>query len=189
MRALGARAFWREFLGTSQLRTECTVCMSRLCPSGTKCRDDCWPQQGRSRKTYLSIHRTSPGEERGNWTGKVVFAHGSVEFCEATSIGLADESKESLYGRETDRDLRSAHGMSMRRVIFILFSPNEQRGGDWWVRCQTFFFAFFSFSVDHERDWPPCKVVFSDWQPPNQQDAAEREKQQNAIKRFCLCSL
>ena len=39
---------------------------------------------------------------------KVVIAHGSVEFCEATSIDLADESNESLYGRETDRDLRSA---------------------------------------------------------------------------------
>ena len=52
--------------------------------------------------------QTSPGEERGNETGKVVIAHGSVEFCEATSIGLADESKESLYGHETDGDLRNA---------------------------------------------------------------------------------
>ena len=50
---------------------------------------------------------TSP-EERGNEIEKVVIAHGSVEFCEATSIGLADESKESLYGREMERDLRSA---------------------------------------------------------------------------------
>ena len=43
--------------------------------------------------------------------GKVVIAHeSSVEFCEATPIGLVDtnESKKSLYGRETDRDLRSA---------------------------------------------------------------------------------
>ena len=50
---------------------------------------------------------TSSGEERGNETGKVVTAHGnSLEFGEATPIGLADESKESLYayGRETDRD-------------------------------------------------------------------------------------
>ena len=39
---------------------------------------------------------------------KVVIADGSVKFCEATPIGLSDESKESLYGRETDRDLRSA---------------------------------------------------------------------------------
>ena len=37
----------------------------------------------------------SPGEERGNETGKVAIAHGSVEFCEATPIGLADESSES----------------------------------------------------------------------------------------------
>ena len=37
-----------------------------------------------------------------------VIAHGNVEFCEAAPIGLVDESKESLYGRKTDRDLRSA---------------------------------------------------------------------------------
>ena len=53
--------------------------------------------------------QTSPGEERGNETGKVAIANGSVEFCEATPIGLADESYESLYGCETDRDhLRNA---------------------------------------------------------------------------------
>ena len=51
--------------------------------------------------------QTSPGEERCNEIGKVVIAHGSVEFCEAIPIGLADKSKESLYGRETNRDLRN----------------------------------------------------------------------------------
>ena len=51
----------------------------------------------------------SPGEERGNATGKVAIAHGSVECYEAAPTGLADESWESLYGRETDRDhLRNA---------------------------------------------------------------------------------
>ena len=34
--------------------------------------------------------QTSPGEERGNEIRKVVIAHGSVEFCEATPIGLAE---------------------------------------------------------------------------------------------------
>ena len=56
----------------------------------------------------------------------------------------------------------------MRRVIFFifylfiyLFSPNGQRaGGGGGVRCQTFSFSFFICSADHERDWPPCKVVF-----------------------------
>ena len=43
-------------------------------------------------------------------------------------------------------------------IIFI-FSPNEQRAGGG-VRCQTFSFSFFPCSADHERDWPPCKVVF-----------------------------
>ena len=42
------------------------------------------------------------------YTGKLVIADGSVEFCETTPIGLVDEPKISLYGRETDRDLRSA---------------------------------------------------------------------------------
>ena len=44
------------------------------------------------RKLIRSIIQTSPGEERGNETGKVAIAHGSVEFCEATPIGPADES-------------------------------------------------------------------------------------------------
>ena len=59
------------------------------------------------RKVRGRRSQTSPREERGNETGKVDIAHGSVEFCEATPIGLADESKESLYGREMDRDLRN----------------------------------------------------------------------------------
>ena len=61
-----------------------------------------WPRGEKKRK------KTRPGEERGNEIGKVVIAHERVEFCEATPIGLADESKESLYERETDRDLRNA---------------------------------------------------------------------------------
>ena len=52
--------------------------------------------------------KTSPGEERDSETGKVVIAHRSVESCEATPIGPADASKESLRRLETDRDLRSA---------------------------------------------------------------------------------
>ena len=38
----------------------------------------------------------------------LIIADGSVEFCEATPIGLVDEPKVFLYGRETDQDLRSA---------------------------------------------------------------------------------
>ena len=55
----------------------------------------------------------------------------------------------------------------MRRVIFLfsyflffIFYPNEQRAGGGGMRCQTFSFSFFPCSADHERDWPPCKVVF-----------------------------
>ena len=61
----------------------------------------------------------------------------------------------------------------MRRVIYIyiyiyiyiffFFSPNEQRaggGGGGGGGLPDFFFFFFPCSADHERDWPPCKVVF-----------------------------
>ena len=64
-----------------------------------------WPRGGKKRKTRPDVARR---RERQNEAGKVAIAHGSVEFCEATLIGLADESKGSLYGRETDRDLRNA---------------------------------------------------------------------------------
>ena len=51
-----------------------------------------WESCNRTRKRRVLRSETSPGEERGNETGKVAIAHGSVEFCEATPIGLADES-------------------------------------------------------------------------------------------------
>ena len=35
---------------------------------------------------------------------------------------------------------------------------SSERGGG--GRCQTFSFSFFPCSADHERDWPPCKVIF-----------------------------
>ena len=48
----------------------------------------------------------------------------------------------------------------MRRVIFFFFSPNEQRAGGGGGAARLFLFLFFPCSADHERDWPPCKVVF-----------------------------
>ena len=82
--------------------------------------------------------QTSPGEERGNETGKVAIAHGSVEFCEATPIGL---------------------DMRMRRVtrfIFYFFRTSSALGGGGERgAARLFFFFFFLCSADHERDWPP----------------------------------
>ena len=40
------------------------------------------------------------------------------------------------------------------------FSPNEQRAGGGGCAARLFLFLFFPCSADHERDWPPCKVVF-----------------------------
>ena len=43
------------------------------------------------RKKRVDAARHAPGEERSNETGKIVIAHGSVEFCEATPFDLVDE--------------------------------------------------------------------------------------------------
>ena len=47
----------------------------------------------------------------------------------------------------------------MRRVFFF-FSPNEQRVGGGGGGCAARLFFFSPCSADHERDWPPCKVIF-----------------------------
>ena len=64
-------------------------------------------------------------------TGKVAIAHGSVNFCEATLIGLVDESKESCTGaRRTGICVAPRHVDASRDFTdFILFYPHEQRGG------------------------------------------------------------
>ena len=64
-------------------------------------------------------------------------ADGDVEFCEATPIGLDDEPKVSLYGRETDRDLHSA---CFCFVFVFLRTSSVGVGGE--VCCQNFFFCF-----------------------------------------------
>ena len=61
------------------------------------------------RKEEVDAARHCRRAEISNETGKLVIPDGrSVKFCEVTLIGLVDEPKISLYGRETDRDLRSA---------------------------------------------------------------------------------
>ena len=56
----------------------------------------------------------------------VVIAHGRVEFCEATPIGLANESNESLHGRETC--VAPRHVDASRKFYFI-FSERAAGGG------------------------------------------------------------
>ena len=44
-------------------------------------------------------------------------------------------------------------------IIIIIFSERAARGGGGGVAARLFIFIF-PCSADHERDWPPCKVVF-----------------------------
>ena len=49
----------------------------------------------------------------------------------------------------------------MRRVFFLFFFfERAARGGGGGALPDFRFFLFYPCSVDHERDWPPCKVVF-----------------------------
>ena len=41
--------------------------------------------------------------------------------------------------------------------IYFLRTSSARGGGD---AARLFFLLFFPCSADHERDWPPCKVVF-----------------------------
>ena len=53
----------------------------------------------------------------------------------------------------------------MRRVILFIFSEQAvwRVGGGGGYAARFFFLFSFPCSADHERDWPPCKVVFSGW--------------------------
>ena len=58
-----------------------------------------------------------------------MIADESVELCEATPIGLVDEPKVSLYGRETDQDLRSACIMLPDLFFCSLFPVQRTTSG------------------------------------------------------------
>ena len=71
--------------------------------------------------------------------------------------------------------------------LFFIFSPNEQRGGGGrgggGGSLPDFFLFFFPFSADHERDWPPCKVVF--FRVGNQCAECEKQQQPNTKSETC----
>ena len=60
-------------------------------------------------------------------------------------MGLADESKESLYRRETDR----AGHVDASRFFFSFLRTRSVGGGE---QYQIVYFYFFPCSADHERD-------------------------------------
>ena len=82
-----------------------------------------------------------PGEERDNETGKVVIAHGSVEFCEATLIGLVDEPKEPCAGaRRTETCVAPRH-VDASCDFYFIFSERAAWGG-YAARLSRFFSLF-----------------------------------------------
>ena len=51
-----------------------------------------------------------------------------------------------------------------RDFIYFLRTSSVGGGGGGYA-ARLFLLFSFPCSADHERDWPPCKVVFSGWQP------------------------
>ena len=97
-------------------------------------------EERRGRRGY-----TSPGEERDNETGKVVIAHGSVEFCEATPIGLVDEPEESCTAgaRRTKTCVEPKHE-DASGDFYLIFYERAEWGGE--LHCPIFSFCSL-FSV------------------------------------------
>ena len=96
---------------------------------------------------------------------KLLIAHGSVKFREPTPFDLliVDEPNESLYGRETDRDLHSA--CASRNLLFIFLRTSSVCvcacvcGGEGYA-ARLFLLFSFPCSADLERDWTSRKAVF-----------------------------
>ena len=86
-----------------------------------------------------------------------------MKFCEATTIGLVDESRKSCTGARRAETCIASRYVDMRHVFFCLFFSNEQRGGGEGGAGRLSLLLSFPCSADHERDWPPCKVVSWVW--------------------------
>ena len=98
-----------------------------------------------------------------NETGNLIIADGSVEFCEATPIGLVDEPKVSCTDARPTTCVAPVD--ASRDFIYFLRTSSVGGGGGGGYAARLFLLFSFPCSADHERDWPPCKVVFSGWQP------------------------
>ena len=112
-------------------------------------------------------------EKGGNETGKIVIAHGSVDFCEATPIGLADETKEFCTGARQTKTCAALRHVDASRELHFIFSERAGCVGEGGRRKLSLLFSFPCLA-NREQDWPPSKVGFR----VGNQYYAECEKQQ-----------
>ena len=71
-------------------------------------------------------------------------------------------------------------------LSYFLFSPNKQRAGEGGGGAARLLFFFFSCSADHERDCPPCKVVFFGLATNARNVRNNNNKKQHTYKKMCL---
>ena len=97
------------------------------------------PRGGNKSLTQLDIARRR--EKQRDW--ETCYRTRKRRILRSNTLNLVDESKESLCGRETGRDLRSAP-VDARRHLYFIFSPDEQRGGGEGGECAARLFLFCS---------------------------------------------
>ena len=86
--------------------------------------------------------------------------------------GRLNPSRETKFsGANGDREififlvqLTTSRIDNLTRLIHSLLYMSVGGGGGGYA-ARLFLLFSFPCSADHERDWPPCKVVFSGWQP------------------------
>ena len=132
------------------------------------------------RRTPATSRRRPPDDEMyGVWvesdnsdrSSRCVEKDGSKRRQEPRSVCLALGADRGSYQASRARNVRVANPAGRPVEVLGVYGLCERCGrrrtkgvrGPY-MRCQTFF-CFPVHSADHERDWPPCKVSFSGWQP------------------------
>ena len=71
-----------------------------------------------------------------------------------------------------------------RELQVLFFSERTARGGGGGGTARLFLFLVFPCSADHERDWPPCKVVFFGLATNNALNVRNNNNNNNNINNY-----
>ena len=140
-----------------------------------------WPRGEKKSKTQTNIARRR--ERQRDWESCNRTRQRRILRSDTHWPSLRVVENPCTDARRTETTCVTPTFIAPRRVdasrdfhSFLFFSERAARGGGGGRggggrrggrggAARLFIFYFFPCSADHERDWPPCKVVFSGWQP------------------------
>ena len=85
--------------------------------------------------------------------------------CKTTPIILVVEPKRFSTGTRRAETCVAPRHADASRDLYSLFSKRVAWGEGEGDAARLSYVLSFPGSIDHARDWPPCKVIFSGWQP------------------------